>query len=69
MPPQLERALVQVFVAPGEIFNRNSQYVPPSADLKVGLYVCSGGPLGPPKTDKSNRHDRDRDVRDDVANP
>jgi hypothetical protein len=41
MPPQLERALVQVFVAPGEIFNRNSQCLPPKADLKVGLYVRS----------------------------
>ena len=69
MPPQLERALVQVFVAPGEIFNRNGQCSPPKADLKVGLYARSGGPLGPPKTDKSNRNDRDRDVRDDVSNP
>jgi len=41
MPPQLERALVQVFVPPGEIFNRNSQCLPPKADLKVGLYVRS----------------------------
>jgi hypothetical protein len=38
MPPQLERALVQVFVAPGEIFNRNGQCLPPQADLKVGPY-------------------------------
>jgi hypothetical protein len=39
MPPQLERSLVQVFVTPGEIFNRYSHCVPPKADLKAGLYV------------------------------
>jgi hypothetical protein len=38
MPPQLERALVQVFVPPCEIFDGDSHCLPPKADLKVGLY-------------------------------
>ena len=74
MPPQLNRPLVQIVVAPGEIFNRKGQCVPPKADLKVGLYVRnlyvgSGGPSRPPKTEESNRNDGDGDIRDEVANP